>query len=449
MSFTDSFTENAASPEKCADAALAGKCSDAALAGKCADAALAGKCSDAALAGKCVNAAMPEKCPHGDFCGGCGYNDAKSYEDTVSAKEESVRECFRKNGLDTEPVRPMIACGPESLFAYRNKMEYTFGDFVKGGETTLGMHKKRNFMSIVTVDHCLLVPDDFNRILSDTLDFVTARGYSHYNPKSHKGLMRNLIVRRGVRTGELLVNVVTASDTENERFDEAGFAEMICSLSLDGKVVGVLHTLNDSLGDAVNCGALRVLRGRDYYREELAGFTFNVSAFAFFQTNVPAAERLYEDTVRVMGDVSGMTVFDLYCGTGTISQIVAGSAKRVVGVEITPESVSAAKENALMNGLDNCEFICGDVFEVLSGLDEKPDAIIVDPPRMGLSDKALTRIASYGVPRIVYVSCNPKTLAPNLKAFESYGYAISSVQPYDNYAWTKHVETVVLITRNM
>lgn len=395
------------------------------------------------------NTGAPAKCPHGDLCGGCGYNDARSYEDTASAKEESVRECFRKNGLSCDVIRPIVSGGAGSLFAYRNKMEYTFGDLVKGGPTTLGMHKKRNFMSIVTVDHCLLVPDDFNRILRATLDFVTERGYSHYNPKSHEGMMRNLIVRRGVRTGEILANVVTASDTESERFDEDGFADMICSLPLAGKVVGVLHTINDELGDAVKCGSLKVLRGRDHYYEELAGLRFKVSAFAFFQTNVPAAERMYEGAVAALGDVSGMTVFDLYCGTGTISQILARAARRVVGVEITPESVFAARENAKLNGLDNCEFICGDVFEVLRGLDEKPDAVIVDPPRAGLSDRALTRIASYGVPKIVYVSCNPKTLAPNLKALESYGYEVLSAQPYDNYAWTGHTETVALLTRKL
>ena len=382
-------------------------------------------------------------CRDSKLCGGCSYQGVP-YEEQLKNKEGET-----KSLLDRKDIRygEFIEIEPApDRFGYRNKMEYTFGDMEKGGPMTLGMHRKKHFMSIVTVDECQLVHEDFNRVLRAVLDFVSSRGYSHYHKKTHKGLMRHLILRRGVRTGELLVNVVTSSE---EGFDEEAFTSMILSLPLENRVAGVLRTINDRLADAVYCDELRVLYSRDYYEEEIMGLKFKVSAFSFFQTNVEAVEKLYSYAIGLIDDFESKKVFDLYCGTGTISQAMAKSAGEVVGIEIVEEAVRAAEENAAYNGIENCRFISGDVFEVLDSLpeNEKPDVIVVDPPRVGISANALDKIIGYGVDQIVYISCNPKSLAENLYYMQYYGYEVRSVKPFDNFPGTKHTETVVLLSK--
>lgn len=364
------------------------------------------------------------------------------YEEQLANKAGEVRGLLEKKDIRYEELLP-IEPAPDR-YAYRNKMEYTFGDMIKDGPTTLGMHKKKHFMSIITVDECQLVHQDFNRVLRGVLDFVMEKGYSHYHKKTHKGLMRHLIVRRGVRTGELLVNVVTSSE---EGFDEEAFTEMILALPLENTVVGVLRTINDRLADAVYCDELKVLYGRDYYMEEIMGLKFRVSAFSFFQTNVDAVENLYTYALSLIDDFENKTAFDLYCGTGTITQTLAKRAGKVIGIELVDEAVEAARANAALNGLDNCEFIAGDVFKVLNTVADKPEVIVVDPPRVGISVDALDKIISYGVDQIVYISCNPKSLAENLYYLQYYGYRVKSVKPFDNFPGTKHTECVCLLTR--
>ena len=364
------------------------------------------------------------------------------YEEQLANKAGEVRGLLEKKDIRYEELLP-IEPAPDR-YAYRNKMEYTFGDMVKDGPTTLGLHKKKHFMSIITVDECQLVHEDFNRVLRGVLDFVMEKGYSHYHKKTHKGLMRHLIVRRGVRTGELLVNVVTSSE---EGFDEDAFTEMILALPLENTVVGVLRTINDRLADAVYCDELKVLYGRDYYMEEIMGLKFRVSAFSFFQTNVDAVENLYTYALSLIDDFENKTAFDLYCGTGTITQTLAKRAGKVIGIELVDEAVEAARANAALNGLENCEFIAGDVFKVLNTVADKPEVIVVDPPRVGISVDALDKIISYGVDQIVYISCNPKSLVENLYYLQYYGYRVKSVKPFDNFPGTKHVETVVLMSK--
>lgn len=386
------------------------------------------------------NMEIREVCRDKDICGGCVYQGVP-YEEQLSNKFGEVKGLLDKKDIRYGELLPIE--GAPSRYGYRNKMEYTFGDMEKNGPMTLGMHKKKHFMSIVTVDQCQLVNEDFNVILRGVLEFASSRGYTHYHKKTHKGLMRHLIVRRGIRTGELLVNVVTSSE---EGFDENAFVEMIRALPLENQVVGILRTINDRLADAVYCDELRVLWGRDYYNEEILGLKFKVSAFSFFQTNVDAVERLYSYAVSLIDDFENKEVFDLYCGTGTITQVLARKAKEVIGIELVEEAVEAAKANAALNGLDNCRFLAGDVFEVLDSLPDKPEVIVVDPPRVGISSNALEKIIGYGVKQIVYISCNPKSLADNLYYMQYYGYEIKSVKPFDNFPGTKHVETVVLLS---
>lgn len=380
-------------------------------------------------------------CKHDEFCGGCIYQGV-SYKEQLKTKENQVLQLLRDKDVKVLQIDEIEGC-PDS-YRYRNKMEYTFGDLIKDGPMTLGMHKKGNYMSIITVDECQLVDEDFNRILSYTLNFAEQNEYKFYHKKSHKGLLRNLIVRKGVRTGELLVNIVTSSQ---EEFDEEKFVSGLLELRLDNEVVGILRTFNDNLADAVVCDSLKTLWGRDYYMEKLLGLSFKVSAFSFFQTNIEAVERLYTEALALIDDLNGKSVFDLYCGTGTISQIMALKAKRVLGIELVPEAVEAATENAGLNGLDNCRFMAGDVFEVLKTVEEKPDIIVVDPPRVGIQNKALDKILEYGVEQIVYVSCNPKTLADNIKYMEYYGYECRYLKPFDNFPFTKHTECIALLSR--
>ena len=382
-------------------------------------------------------------CRDHEACGGCSYQGVP-YEEQLRNKEGEVRGLLDAKSIKYGEFLPIQAA--PSRYVYRNKMEYTFGDEVKNGPTTLGMHPRGRFMSIITVDQCQLVHQDFNTILRATLDFVESKGYSHYHKKRHTGLMRHLIIRRGVRTGELLVNIVTASD-RTETFDEAGYAEMIMNLPLENQVVGVLRIINDRLADAVYCDELRVLSGRDYYNEEIMGLKFRVSTFSFFQTNVEAVENLYTYAVSLIDDFAGKDAFDLYCGTGTITQVLARKARTALGVEIVEEAVEVARQTAELNGLDNCKFIAGDCFKVLDSIADKPDVIVVDPPRVGIKNDALDKIISYGVDQIVYISCNPKSLAENLYYFQYYGYKVESVKPFDNFPGTKHVECVALMSR--
>ncbi len=382
-----------------------------------------------------------EICKHDQFCGGC-IHQGTPYEKQVEMKG---REVLRL--LDAKEVKYERFLGIEGSpkqYAYRNKMEYTFGDQVKDGEMTLGMHQKGRFMSIVTVDECQLVDTDFNIILKAVLEFCNKHEYKFYHKKTHKGLMRNLIIRKGERTRELLINVVTSSQME---FDEKAFVECMQGLSLENELVGVLRTINDGLADAVNCDELRILWGRDHYMEKIMGLDFKVSAFSFFQTNIEAVERLYTEALQLIDNLEGKTVFDLFCGTGTITQALALRAKMAIGVELVAEAVEAAKVNAELNELENCQFIAGDVFDVLDHIAEKPDVIVVDPPRMGIQNKTLSKILDYGVKQIVYISCNPKTLAENLQFMQLHGYEVKTVKAFDNFPMTKHVECVVLMTR--
>lgn len=382
-------------------------------------------------------------CQHDEFCGGCIYQGVP-YEEQLAIKENEVKNIFAEKDLHPDNFDGIEGCPEEHRYRYRNKMEYTFGDLVKDGPICLGMHKKKNFMSIVTVDHCQLVDEDFNKILRFSLDFAVEMGYKHYHKKSHTGLLRHLIVRKGIRTGELLVNIVTSGE---EGFDEEGYTAGLLELPLDHKIVGVLRTFNDNIADKVTCEELKILWGKDYYMENILGLQFQVSAFSFFQTNVEAVERLYSEALALVDDFAGKSVFDLYCGTGTISQVLALKAKEVLGIEIVEEAVEAAKENAKLNGLENCRFLAGDVFEVLKLREEKPDVIVVDPPRVGMSVKAVDKIISYGVDQIIYISCNPKTLAINLQQFVYEGYAVRYAKCFDNFPGTKHTECICLLER--
>lgn len=380
-------------------------------------------------------------CAQKEICGGCLYQGIE-YDDQLKKKEEAVLSYLEENHIHCAHYEGMEPA--PSTMAYRNKMEYTFGDLVKDGEMTLGMHKRRSFMSVLNTDDCMLVNDDFNLIRKSVLEHCIAKGYRHYNPKNHKGLLRNLIIRRGERTGELLICIVTTTQSD---FDEQPFADMLLALPLQDQIVGILHTLNDQIADKVTNDETRLLYGRDYYNEEIMGLKFQVHIFAFFQTNISAVERLYREALDMIDDVTAKNVFDLYCGTGTITQTLALKAKKAVGVEISGDAVRSARENASLNGLENCEFVEGDVLKVLDQVAGQPDVLVLDPPRAGIHYKVLPKLIKYNTDQILYISCNPKTMASNLAYMQENGYTVERFKAYDNFPFTKHIESVALMVK--
>ena len=379
-------------------------------------------------------------------CGGCLYRTLP-YEKQLEMKREQMLRLFRPIlGTDSETVFEGIKGSPLEN-AYRNKMEYSFGDSEKDGPLTLGLHRRGSMYDILTAADCRIVHEDFNRIVTAALDFCRKRSWTYYHRRTHMGFLRHLLVRRAHMTGEILVDLVTSSQYDPGEEEYRTFARKLLALPVDGRIVGILHTVNDSLADIVQNERTEILWGSDCFTEHLLGLQFRVTPFSFFQTNSAGAEVLYETAREFLGDVRNKTVFDLYSGTGTIAQMLAPVTERVIGVEIVEEAVEAARLNARINGLQNCRFIAGDVLKVLDSIEEKPDVIVLDPPRDGIHPKALPRILAYGVPRIVYISCKPTSLVRDLEVFIKEGYRVQRMVCVDMFPATVHVESVVKLTR--
>ena len=374
-------------------------------------------------------------------CGGCMYQ-TMSYEAQMEMKAEQVKNILDE-AVDGEYLFEGVKASPKE-FAYRNKMEFSFGDEYKDGPLTLGLHKKGSTYDVLTASDCKLVHDDMTKILNCVLEYFKQRNVSYYKKMQHTGYLRHLLLRRGDRTGEILVNLVT---TTQEEHDMSPLKEALLNLELEGKIVGFLHILNDSLSDVVKSDETRIIYGQDYFYEKLLNLEFKITPFSFFQPNSRGAEVLYSTVRDYIGDINDMTVFDLFSGTGTIAQVLAPVAKQVIGVEIIEEAVEAAKENAAHNGLSNCKFIAGDVFKVLDEIEEKPDVIVLDPPRDGIHPKALPKILDYGVDKIVYISCKVTSLARDLEMIQARGYEVVKSVAVDQFCQTVHVETVVLLGR--
>lgn len=404
-------------------------------------------------------------CPHFGSCGGCTYLSFP-YEESLKIKEGQVRRLLtpvleKQDGacqFETAKASPAV-------FGYRNKMEFTFGDEVKDGPLSLGMHKRGSFYDIVSVTECRIVEEDYRKILRCVRDYFEelreqGMDVSFYHRLRHTGYLRHLVVRRAAKTGEILAALVTTSQTpqndgKTERAILDGLQARLLALPLDGEIVGILHVRNDSAADVVQSDETAVLYGRDYFYEELLGLRFKISLFSFFQTNSLGAELLYStareyisEYVSNSGEMAqGKIVYDLYSGTGTIAQLMAPVAKKVIGVEIVEEAVEAARRNAELNGLHNCEFIAGDVLKMLDGIVEKPDVIILDPPRDGVHPKALTRIIDYGVTHILYISCKVSSLARDLEVFLARGYRAKRCVAIDQFPWTAGIEVVCLLEK--
>lgn len=447
-------------------------------------------------------------CSQFGVCGGCTYLSLP-YEEQLRIKEAQVKKLLDGTlaGQGQDWLWEGIKGSPKA-YEYRNKMEFSFGDEYKDGPLALGMHKRGSFYDVVNVDDCAIVDGDYCLILKTVREYFTGREVGYFHRLRHEGYLRHLLVRKASGTGEILVALVTTSqepwaeetasgremvmpemaETETtepgmekpekagsvvDKLETDGLAETACGeaellegfrallLSLEqegrlqGRFAGILHIVNDSLSDVVQSDRTDVLYGKEYFYEELLGLRFKISTFSFFQTNSYCAEVLYETAREYVGEMGSgrpdgkpdKTVFDLYSGTGTIAQMMASSAGKVVGVEIVEEAVEAARRNARENGISNCEFIAGDVLKVLDELEEKPDLIILDPPRDGIHPKALPKIISYGVERIIYISCKPTSLARDLETFLQSGYAVEKAVAVDQFPWTANIETVCLLSK--
>ena len=378
-------------------------------------------------------------CPHFGICGGCFYQTV-SYENQLKIKEGMVRDLLKDYVNDDiwEEIK-----GSPKVHGYRNKMEFSFGDEVKDGPLTLGMHKKNTFHDIVNITDCQIVDNDYNLIVKCALNIAQQMELPFYHKMRHEGYFRHLVVRRAESSGDILVNIVTTSQVEA---DLTKLRDALLELPLSGKIIGILHTTNDSLADVVQADKIDILYGQDYFYEEILGLKFKISPFSFFQTNTLGAEVLYKTARDFVGETKDKVIFDLYSGTGTIAQMLAPVAKKVVGVEIVEEAVEAAKVNAELNGLDNCEFIAGDVLKVVDELEDKPDFIVLDPPRDGIHPKAIQKIIDFGVEQMVYISCKPTSLARDLEVFEAAGYKVKRATAVDQFPNTVHIETVVLLS---
>ena len=417
-------------------------------------------------------------CPHFGTCGGCTYISLP-YEEQLKIKEDQIKKLLSNclDGKQKEYVFEGIKGSP-AVYEYRNKMEFSFGDEVKDGPLSLGMHKRGSFYDVVSVNHCQIVDEDYRTILNTTLEFFKEKNLSFYHRLRHEGYLRHLLVRKAVKTGEILIALVTTTQRVGwaeqaginieetdinalaKQFMEAEdvllqmWKERILAADLKGSIAGILHIQNDSVADVVKSDNTKILHGQDFFYEELLGLKFKISTFSFFQTNSLGAEVLYQTAREYIGDLGTANedgspdkiVYDLYSGTGTIAQLMAPVAKKVIGVEIVEEAVEAAKKNAELNGLTNCEFIAGDVLKVLDTIEERPDYIIVDPPRDGIHPKALQKIIAYGVEHMVYISCKPTSLARDLVALTEGGYQVEKVVCVDMFPQTTGVETVCLLS---
>ena len=434
------------------------------------------------------------KCSNFGTCGGCNYQEIP-YEQQLALKKEQVLRLidavYEGDGYQYDGILSVRKDGQYREWGYRNKMEFSFGDAVKDGPLTLGLHKKGSFHDIVDAEGCQIVHPDYSAALACVREYAKENNIPYYHKRDHQGVLRHLLVRRAEVSGDMLVALVTSTQQE---IDYSELVSRLLALPLEGQITGILQICNDSLGDVVQSDETKILYGKDWFEEKVLGLTFKISPFSFFQTNTSGAEVLYQRAREyVLGEINignaGETgngnmaentpgeenapggdalngkasdgnatethavdlhdkvVFDLYSGTGTIAQLIAPVARKVIGVEIVEEAVEAAKENAALNGLDNCEFIAGDVLKVIDDIEEKPDYIILDPPRDGIHPKALQKIIGYGVKNIVYISCKPTSFARDLAVFQERGYELKRVSNVDLFPETVHVETVVLLSQ--
>lgn len=383
---------------------------------------------------------VPAPCRHFGVCGGCRFQDL-SYPAQLVAKESQVREALVRIARIAEPpLRPIVPAATQ--LHYRNKLEYSFTGTPDG--PGLGFHRAGRWDEVLEIEECLLTTDLGNAIRSAVQQWARDESLDPYDQGTQSGYLRHLVVREGRNTGQALVMLVTGP---GERFD----ADYLIEVLRRFPAVRSIHwAVNDTPAEVTNLPS-RLLWGEEWIEEALLGLRFRVRPSAFLQTNTEMAERLYTLARDAAGLTGAENVFDLYCGTGTIGLALAGSARHVWGVEISEEATACAIENAEVNGIGNASFFAGNVGQSLEELRERagePDVVIVDPPRAGLAGKALRRTGALQAQRMVYVSCNPTTLAGDLAVLrDEFGYELSHCTPVDMFPHTPHIESVSLLAR--
>jgi 23S rRNA (uracil1939-C5)-methyltransferase len=380
-------------------------------------------------------------CQHYPACGGCRFQDL-AYEAQAEAKAAQVDDALRRiGGIEQPPLEPILPA--EEIFHYRNKLEYSFTQLEDG--PTLGFHKAGRWDEVLEIERCWLTTDLGNAVRNTVREWARAERLVAYDQAEHSGYLRHLVVREGMKTGQVLVQLVTGP---GEKFETGGFVD---ALRRFPEVRSIHWSMNETAAEVTNLPT-QLLWGEEAIEEELCGLRFRVRPNAFLQTNTRMAERIYERVRDFASLGGGDTVYDLYCGIGTIGLVLAKDALTVWGIDISEESIACALENAELNGIGNAAYFAGNVGQALEELRDRSggaDVVVVDPPRAGLAGKALKRLGEIGAPRIVYVSCNPTTLAADLKRLrEEYGYELRRAQPVDMFPHTPHVETVSLVERS-
>jgi 23S rRNA (uracil1939-C5)-methyltransferase len=381
---------------------------------------------------------VPAPCPHFGICGGCRFQDY-AYEKQLEAKAAQVRDALtRIGGLADPPLEPIVPA--RSQYGYRNKLEYSFTQTEDG--PALGFHRAGRWDEVLAIETCLLTSDVGNAVRDAVQGWAREEKLEAYDQEHGTGYLRHLVVREGRNTGQVLVQLVTA---KGRKFEEGYLVEVLRRIP---EVRSIHWAVNETPAEVTNLPTT-LLWGEDAIEEEILGLRFRVRPNAFLQTNTEMAGVLY-GLARDFASLTGSeTVYDLYCGTGTIGLALAARSLTVWGIEISEESVACAIENADLNGITNAAFFAGNVSLAVEELRERagaPDVVVVDPPRAGLAGKALRRMARLGAPRIVYVSCNPTTLASDLKALrDDWGYELKRCVPVDMFPHTPHIETVNLL----
>lgn len=380
-------------------------------------------------------------CVHYDRCGGCSIQEVP-YSEQLENKKNTLLDIFKEKEIEVDNFEGIMA-SPD-IYEYRNNMEFSFGDLEKGGKLQLGMHPRGRMFDVITVDQCLLVDQDFRDILSTIIDYCRANEFKKYHVKLREGFLRNLVIRKGINTGEVVANLVTTSQQDHDFSD---LTEKLKALDLKGELVGFVQTINDDFSDQVSCDEMKIYHGRNYFYDQLLGNKFKIDSLSFFQTNTKGAELLYSEAEKYIGSAKDKIVYDLYCGAGTISQSIAADAAKIYGIEIDPDAAERAAENAEIKNVQNTEYIAGDVLEEINNIEQQADLLIIDPPRPGINPKALTKIAAADSNEILYISCNPKSLARDLKELEIHNYQLEKFKAVDMFPHTKHLEVITLLKK--
>ena len=397
-------------------------------------------------------------CSNFGRCGGCLYQTLP-YETQLALKEEQIKKLLQPV-LEADSIYDGIKGSPVEM-PYRNKMDFSFGNETVDGPLTVGMHRMRARYTVLDAESCRLAHSDLTMISSCIRDYGREKALPFYNKLSHTGYLRYLMLRRSETTGEILVALATSTQLTH---DYSELVSRLLSLPLKGKIAGIFHVLDDRYGDALIPDETICLYGKDYFYEQLFELRFRVTLYSFFQTNTKGAEVLYGQVRAYMRLWAGKeslpygagpdsserkkpVLYDLYCGTGTIGQILSQEASRVYGVELIEDAVRAAEKNAALNGLTNCVFLAGDVGEVLPAIPEKPDYLVLDPPREGIHPDVVRQIIFYGVPELIYISCKATSFVRDMQYLKEGGYRIRRWALIDMFPETQHVETIVLLQR--